>query len=312
MPVKMVPHELAFWRELLAPFDDNQLSVTKRGGKDLTYVDRRSVYNRLNSVCGPSGRRPEFEATARGYKCRLSILCATYEVDVYDWTAKEDGAGFEEIGSNNTKTGESEADVDNDEKSGYTNASRCAALDGGGIGRHFYRKDIPSFLASNAVTGQAPTPPPVAASGQAEPSAPPARRPRRAFLAAGRASRLRHPAAERQGPVGPDRPQAQVRDRHEDLGTSGRDELAERERVVAMLRPRAGSPRKLPSGLFCWRDGTFQDRKDNSAISFFDLGVVLGKYARWQDCRDGLGQRYIGRRCVRATRRWPAPGFVGC
>lgn len=52
-----------------------------------------------------------------------------------------------------------------------------------------------------------------------------------------------------------------------------------------------------PSGSFCWKDGTFQDRKDMSSISFFDLSVVLGRYDRWQDCRDDLGQRYIGKRC---------------
>ena len=50
-----------------------------------------------------------------------------------------------------------------------------------------------------------------------------------------------------------------------------------------------------PSGSFHFMDGTFQDRKDLSCISFFDLSVVLGAYTRWQDCRDALGDRYIGK-----------------
>jgi hypothetical protein len=51
-----------------------------------------------------------------------------------------------------------------------------------------------------------------------------------------------------------------------------------------------------PSGSFHVRDGTLQDRKDLSTISFLDLGVVLGHYRTWQDCRDDLGRRFIGRR----------------
>jgi hypothetical protein len=56
-----------------------------------------------------------------------------------------------------------------------------------------------------------------------------------------------------------------------------------------------------PSGSFNWKDGTLQDRKDLTTISFFDLGVVLGQYAKWQDCRDDLGSRYIGKRCKDAS-----------
>ena len=35
---------------------------------------------------------------------------------------------------------------------------------------------------------------------------------------------------------------------------------------------------------------------DLSSISFFDLGVVLGRYKTWQDCRDALGDRFIAKR----------------
>ena len=51
-----------------------------------------------------------------------------------------------------------------------------------------------------------------------------------------------------------------------------------------------------PSGSFHFHDGTFQDRKDLTSLSFFDLGVVLGAFKTWQECRDSLGDRYIGAR----------------
>ena len=51
-----------------------------------------------------------------------------------------------------------------------------------------------------------------------------------------------------------------------------------------------------PSGSFHFLDGTFQDRKDMTSVSFFDLSVLLGAYPRWQDCRDALGDRYLGKR----------------
>lgn len=51
-----------------------------------------------------------------------------------------------------------------------------------------------------------------------------------------------------------------------------------------------------PSGSFHFRDGTFQDRKDLVAISLFDLGVSLGHFTTWQECRDSLGDSYIGKR----------------
>ena len=149
MPVRMAPHQLAFWQELLAPFHPDELSeVPARGNKKiLTYIDKRALSNRLDSVCGPDGWDVEYEATSRGYKCRLGILCPTPNGSAV-WHHKEDGAGFEEMGSKNKETGEFEYDVDNDEKSGYTNAFRRAAQDAWGIGRYLYRKGIPSSLIS--------------------------------------------------------------------------------------------------------------------------------------------------------------------
>lgn len=161
MPVKMAPHQLAFWRELLAPFADDDLSkVPGRGGKpDLTYLNKRSLSNRLDSVCGPNGWDIEYKPTNRGYTARLGILCPSFgDTDTWVWHYKEDGAGFEEMGSVNKETKEFEYDVDNDEKSGYTNAFRRVAQDAWGIGRYLYNKGIPTFLDPRA---QATTLPPV-------------------------------------------------------------------------------------------------------------------------------------------------------
>lgn len=146
-----------FYNALFAPFRDDELSqVPARGSKKvLTYLDKRALENRLDTVCGPHGWTPRYEATARGYKCTLSILVPSAASDPnlpadernhWRWVDKEDGAGFEEMGSNNRQTGEWEADVDNDEKSGYTNALRRAAQDAWGIGRYLYNKGIPGFL----------------------------------------------------------------------------------------------------------------------------------------------------------------------
>lgn len=149
--IQMTPEQLAFWRALLAPFHPDELStVPRRGGKgDLTYLDKRALENRLDTVCGPDGWYPEYEATARGYKCRLHVLVPTRSGS-WVWMHKEDGAGFEEMGSYNKQTNEWEADVDNDEKSGYTNALRRAAQDAWGIGRYLYRKGIPAWLDPGA------------------------------------------------------------------------------------------------------------------------------------------------------------------
>ena len=162
--VQMSPKQLAFYRALFAPFHDSQLSlVPGRGSKgDLTYLDKRALSNRLDTVCGPFGWYPEYEATSRGYKCRLYILVPTSE-SVWTWIHKDDGAGFEEMGSTNRQTGQFEADVDNDEKSGYTNAFRRAAQDAWGIGRYLYKKGVPAWFDPNAKPEDALVPADIAA-----------------------------------------------------------------------------------------------------------------------------------------------------
>ncbi|APW60533.1 hypothetical protein BSF38_02004 [Paludisphaera borealis] len=85
-------------------------------------------------------------------------------------------------------------------------------------------------------------------------------------------------------------------------GDGGRVRPARHGRMGFVLGPGPGSPVSItPSSSLGFINGTLQDRKDLSTISFLDLGVVLGHYAKWQDCRDDLGYRYIGRRGETAT-----------
>lgn len=144
----MTDLQLDFFRSLLAPFDPGQLSEKPgRGGKPMTWLDKRALENRLDEVCTPLGWTIEYRPTARGFTARMGILCPTHDSE-WVWVFKEDGAGYEEMDA-----------VDDDEKSGYTNALRRVAQDAWGVGRYLYRKGIPNFLDPNA-RPSGPTPPP--------------------------------------------------------------------------------------------------------------------------------------------------------
>lgn len=74
--------------------------------------------------------------------------------------------------------------------------------------------------------------------------------------------------------------------------------------VVCWVPGREDPRHSNPSGSFNFRDGTLQDRKDLSTISLFDLGVLLGRYSTWQECRDELGDRYVGKRGKEAAYKY--------
>lgn len=146
----MTPSQLEFWRALLAPFPEESLSTINRGGKPLTYLDKRSIENRLDSVCGPHNWYASYTEMNRGLICHLTISCPMATPGIWVMITKDDGAGPEEMGSTNKQTGEWEPDVDNDVKSTFTNAFRRAAQDAWGIGRYLYRKGIPTWLDPSA------------------------------------------------------------------------------------------------------------------------------------------------------------------
>jgi hypothetical protein len=138
----MTELQLGFFRALCAPFPEEALSVKPgRGGNPMTWLDKRALENRLDSVCTPLGWTIEYRPTQRGYTARLGILCPMSDGE-WAWVHKEDGAGFEEMNT-----------ADDDEKSGYTNALRRAAQDAWGIGRYLYQKGLQSFLDCNVEAG---------------------------------------------------------------------------------------------------------------------------------------------------------------
>jgi len=146
--VTMTQEQLDFWHALLAPFQDHELSQVPRGGKTLTYLDKRALENRLDTVCGPQGWWNEFQATDRGMICTIHILVPVDKRDpgygesfTWLWIAKSDGGGAEGMVK---KAGVE--DEDNDFKSEFTNAFRRAAQDAWGIGRYLYKKGVPGWI----------------------------------------------------------------------------------------------------------------------------------------------------------------------
>lgn len=288
MIAQITPDQLAFWRALLAPFADHELSVVPSRGskKELTYLDKRALENRLDTVCGPHGWYPEYEATARGYKCRLHLLVSMANGS-WVWMHKEDGAGFEEMGSLDKQTGEREADVDNDEKSGYTNALRRAAQDAWGIGRYLYQKGVPLWLDLDAR--------PLAALPASAPLAP---RPRAEYDGA--------PAPQPPAGNGPrtfdnfkiPRPGKAVFAWAKEMEKEFETQLTNGMKREAINR--GYSPTFTD-----WDEAQVQDIC-TGVINFvmtlptykgqFDHMVRRRRFGSWQECRDALGDRFIVKR----------------
>jgi len=162
MPVELAPHQLAFYQELFAPFPNELLSTTRRGGRELTYVDKRAISNRLDSVCGPHNWYCGYTETKEGFMCHLSIVCPMATPGEWKIITKSDGAGPEEMGSKNKTTGEFEVAIDDNQKSAFTNAFRRAGQDAWGIGRYLYNKGVPTWMNSrpSATCSPAPAAPP--------------------------------------------------------------------------------------------------------------------------------------------------------
>lgn len=64
--------------------------------------------------------------------------------------------------------------------------------------------------------------------------------------------------------------------------------------VPCFVPGREDPDRSRPSGSFNSISGVFQDRKDMTSMSFFDLAVTLGAYQTWEDCCNDLGRQYVG------------------
>ena len=127
--IELTELQQSFFHALLAPFHEQELShAPGRGTSELTYIDKRAIENRLDTVCGLGGWYPAYRSIEPGLiVCELSILVPGPEATMpptldngWYWMAKEDGAGYE--GMVKKSGGELVADADNDSKSAITNA----------------------------------------------------------------------------------------------------------------------------------------------------------------------------------------------
>lgn len=151
----MTETQIEFFQRLCAPFEADELSFKREGGRVMTYVKPRRLQNRLDNVAGVDGWRPQYRRTPMGFTCRLHIrIPSSDDNERWVWFHKDDGAGTE--GMMKKRGDEYLLDADNDEKSGYTNAFRraCAAW---GISRYLYREGVPEYLGE---APEIPEPPP--------------------------------------------------------------------------------------------------------------------------------------------------------
>lgn len=109
------------WADLGAPIPRDLVKTRSQGGRQLSYITARTVYNRLDWVLGPENWWETFEVHDKYVICHLSIRLPGGEV-----ITKSDAGGFAGM-----------ADEGDDAKSGFSDASKRAAAKFG-IGRELY------------------------------------------------------------------------------------------------------------------------------------------------------------------------------
>ncbi|MBX6316685.1 MAG: hypothetical protein IRY99_27790, partial [Isosphaeraceae bacterium] len=140
----MTEQQQDFFRRLCAPFPPSQVRILNKGGRTLHYITSRTLTNRLDEVCGPTGWYPEYRPMERGFTCRLHLRVPDDDGN-WVWMYKEDGGGFAGM-QERAKDGTLVTDDENDEKSGYTDSLKRAGAIGWGIGRYLYRDGVPTWL----------------------------------------------------------------------------------------------------------------------------------------------------------------------
>jgi hypothetical protein len=129
----MNEQQATFFRYLCAPFAPEQVKHLNKKGVILSYITSRTLYNRLDEVCGPTGWYTEFFPRERGYTCRLHLRVPNEE-GKYEWMYKEEGGGYAGMSSE-----------EDDEKSGYSDAAKRAGM-AWGIARYLYGDGVPAYL----------------------------------------------------------------------------------------------------------------------------------------------------------------------
>ncbi len=133
------------FQALAAPFHPSEIKTRNQGGKELSWAPPRVVMNRLDEVLGGENWKDRYTETRRGIKCRILFRLPGSN----EWLWKEDGgapAGMKEI--------------DNDEKSGYSDAFKRAAIKLG-VGRYLYEEGVPIYPDQKPVPLQDSLPPEV-------------------------------------------------------------------------------------------------------------------------------------------------------
>jgi len=116
------------WAELREPFPAAEVKWRPQSGRNLAYIDARSVQIRLDKVLGPPSWKTEFiDWGKNGIICKLSIWCAEAEA----WVTKQDGADRTQIEA---------------EKGGISDSFKRAAVMWG-VGRYLY--DLPTDAGKN-------------------------------------------------------------------------------------------------------------------------------------------------------------------
>jgi hypothetical protein len=132
---KMTDEQREFWRALTAPFPRDAYKVRDgRGGKRFTYLESRTIENRLDDVVGPDGWDLEQFETSRGIISRL-ILEVPDGRGGLKKVSRTGGGGFRTL-----------QDDDSSYKSGFTSSFRSAAARFG-IGRDLYNQGMPGYCA---------------------------------------------------------------------------------------------------------------------------------------------------------------------
>src|SRR4051812_8126819 len=109
----MTAQQNEFWRALTAPFAGSAYKTRDgRAGQTYTYLDARTIENRLDDVVGPGNWDLQFLETSRGIICRL-IIEAPDEVGKPKKVGRSAGGGFRDL-----------QDDDSTFKSGFTSGFR--------------------------------------------------------------------------------------------------------------------------------------------------------------------------------------------
>ena len=126
--------------KLSSPFDADEVRSRNQAGRQLQYITARSAMNRLDEALGPEHWKDEYTPTESGLRCRIWFRLEPGG----EWLWKEDGgaaAGMPE--------------ADNDEKSGYSDAFKRAAVKLG-VARYLYKDGTPDYGDEAPQASQAP------------------------------------------------------------------------------------------------------------------------------------------------------------